>query len=447
MSRPPILRSGGLLGHTRAFVEDPLGMFQGLLDTFPNEEVVRVRFGPFMDYAVTGADAARQFMLGGHDHLVRPWFFNRVFKELSGLNLFTANGEEWSWRRKMIGPAFRSPEIAGMADMMVSITEQVARSWDADDRIDLREEMTSLTLDVAGRALFGVDVRADDRGRRLARAFEGMIQWTNYRTDRFISEPVWAPTSRAVQVRRAIGVVDEIASEAVVERRERGGEHHDLLQLLLDSRDVETGKPLSDHEVVSEAKAFFFAGHETTASALSWAWLELARNPDVGNALRAELTRVLDGRSPKLSDLTDLDLTRRVVEESLRLHPPAMALTRRTHGAVEAGGYLIPRNRGVLVLIYAIHRNPKYWDDPDSFDPERFTSTRSEGRPAHAFLPFGEGPRMCIGSGFAMTEACLLLATLAQRWRFEIEEPTGVRSDTRLVLKPARLSATVKGAL
>ncbi len=445
MSGPPVLRSGGPLGHTRAFAEDPLGMFSRLLDTFPSEEVVRIRFGPFMDYAVTGADAARQLMLGGHDHLVRPWFFNRVFKEMSGLNLFTANGEEWSWRRKMIGPAFHSAEIAGMADTMVSIAERVARSWDAGDRIDLREEMTSLTLEVAGRALFGIDVRAEDRGRRLAQAFEGMIQWTNHRVERFISEPVWAPTARAVRARRAIGVVDEIAAEAVAERREQGGEHHDLLQLLLDSRDAETGEPLGDYEVVSEAKAFFFAGHETTSSALSWAWLELALHPDVGNALREELTQVLGGRSPKLSDLEDLDLTRRVIEESLRLHPPAMVLTRRTHGAVEAGGYRIPGNRGILVLIYAIHRNPKYWDSPDTFDPERFTPTGSEGRPPHAFLPFGEGPRMCIGSRFAMTEACLMLATLAQRWRFEVEEPAGVRPDTRFVLKPARLSATVVG--
>jgi cytochrome P450 len=445
MSGPPVLRSGGLLGHTRAFADDPLGMFSLLLETFPNEEVVRIRFGPFMDYAVTGAEAARQLMLGGHDHLVRPWFFNRVFKEMSGLNLFTANGEEWSWRRKMIGPAFHSAEIAGMADTMVSIAERVARNWHGGDRIDLTEEMTSLTLEVAGQALFGVDVRADDRGRRLAQAFEGMIQWTNYRVERFFSEPVWAPTARAARARRAIGVVGSIAAEAVAERRERGGEHHDLLQLLLDSRDAETGEPLDDLEVVSEAKAFFFAGHETTSSALSWAWLELARHPDIAEALREELTRVLDGRPPKLSDLEDLDLTRRIVEESLRLHPPAMVLTRRTHGPVEAGGYRIPRNRGILVLIYAIHRNPKYWDAPHTFDPDRFTPTRSKGRPAHAFLPFGEGPRMCVGSRFAMTEACLMLATLAQRWRFEVEEPAEVKPDTRFVLKPARLSATVLG--
>ncbi|MEE8375612.1 MAG: cytochrome P450 [Acidimicrobiia bacterium] len=445
MLRPPVLGASGPLGHTRAFTEDPLGMFSFLLDTFPDEEVVRVRFGPFMDYIVTGADAARELMLGGHDRLVRPWFFNRVFKEMTGLNLFTANGEEWSWRRKMIGPAFHSAEIAEMANTMVSITERVARSWDAGDRLDLREEMTSLTLEVAGRALFGIDVRAEDRGHRLALGFEGMIEWTNHRVERFLSEPVWAPTFRAFRARRAIGVVDAIAAETVAERRGHEGEHHDLLQLLLNSRDAETGEPLTDHQVVSEAKAFFFAGHETTSSALSWAWLELARHPDVGKALRKELTRVLGGRSPQLSDLENLDLTRRVIEESLRLHPPAMVLTRRTLGAVEAGGYSIPANRGILVLIYAIHRNPKYWDAPHTFDPERFTTTRSAGRPAHAFLPFGEGPRMCIGSRFAMTEACLLLATLAQRWRFEVEEPIDVRSDTRLVLKPARLAATVVG--
>ncbi len=440
-----MLRSGGLFGHTRAFTEDPLGMFQHLLDTFPDEEVVRVRFGPFMDYVVIGADAARQLMLGGNDWLVRPWFFNRVFKETSGLNLFTANGEEWSWRRKMIGPAFHSSQIAGMADTMVSIAERLARSWDAGARIDLAEEMTSLTLEVAGQALFGINVKAEDRGRRLAMGFEGMIQWTNHRVEHFVTEPVWAPTSRAARARRAIGVVDRIAAEVIAERREREGEYHDLLQLLLDSRDAETGTPLSDYEVVSEAKAFFFAGHETTASALSWSWLELAGHPDVGDALRQELARVLGGRSPKLSDLEDLDLTRRIVEESLRLHPPAVVLTRRTHGAVEAGGYRIPRNRGILVSIFAIHRNPKYWDDPDRFDPERFTPTSSEGRPLHAFLPFGEGPRMCIGARFAMTEACLVLATLAQRWRFEVDEPTAVKPDVRFVLKPALLPATVVG--
>ena len=443
MPKPPILRSGRLLGHTSDFTEDPLGGFLQVVDAYPDVEVVRLRFGPFIDYVVTGADAARELMLGGHDVLVRPWFFNRVFKELSGLNLFTANGEEWSWRRKMIGPAFHRSEIEGMADTMVSVAERVSRTWSAGDTIDLAEAMTSLTLEVAGHALFGLDIKADDRGRRLAAAFEGMIRWTNHRVARFITEPVGAPTPRAARARRAIGVVDAIAAEVVAERRRQGGQHNDLLQLLLDTRDADTGEPLSNDEVVSEAKAFFFAGHETTSSALSWSWFELARQPQVASALHEELARVLGGRAPKLSDLEDLDLTRRVVEESLRLHPPAVVLTRRTHGEVDAGGFRIPANRGVMVAIYAIHRNPRYWDDPDVFDPERFTPSRSEGRPSHAFIPFGEGPRMCIGSRFAMTEACLVLATLAQRWQFVVDDPGAVIHDTRFVLKPAGLPATL----
>ena len=149
---------------------------------------------------------------------------------------------------------------------------------------------------------------------------------------------------------------------------------------------------------------------------------------------------MLGGRPPRLGDLEQLGLTRRVIEETLRLHPPATLLERRTKGAVEAGGYVIPRNRGVFVAIYAIHRNPRYWANPNVFDPDRFTPAGSEGRPPHAFIPFGEGPRMCIGSRFAMTEACLVLATLAQRWRFYLDDHANVMPDTRFVLKPSGLS-------
>ena len=440
---PPFFRSGRLMGHNQAFSEDPLGSFLDMIELFPDEEVVRIRFGPFVDFVINGADAARQMMLGGHDRLVRPWFFNRVFKELSGLNLFTANGEAWAWRRKMIGPAFHSSQIAAMADIMVAITEHTAMSWDAGDRIDLTKAMSALTLEIAGKTMFGVDIKADERGRRLAQAFEVMVQWTNYRIERFITEPMGAPTAKAIRARRAAGVVDSIVGEVVEERRAVPGEHHDLLQLLLDSRNTETGEPLTNLEVVSEAKAFFFAGHETTSSALAWTWFEVARHPAVAEALREELALVLGGRSPGLDDLENLDLTRRVIEETLRVHPPAMALTRRTRGKVEAGAYTIPRNRGVLIAIYAIHRNPLYWDSPSVFDPDRFTPERSEGRPPHAFLPFGEGPRMCIGSRFAMTEACLVLATLAQRWRFDLDGQADVTPDTRFVLKPSGLSVVV----
>ena len=443
MVGPPFLQSGRLMGHSPAFSEDPLGSFLDVLESFPDEEVVRIRFGPFVDFVINGADAARQLMLGGHDRLVRPWFFNRVFKESSGLNLFTANSGAWEWRRKMIGPAFHSSHIAAMADMMVATAERTAASWDAGDRIDLTKAMSALTLEVAGKTMFGVDIKADDRGQRLAQAFEVMIQWTNYRIARFITEPIGAPTPRARRARRAIGVIDSIAAEVVDERRAIPGKHDDLLQLLLDSRNAETGEPLDKKEVVSEAKAFFFAGHETTASALAWTWFEVARHPAVAKALREELARVLGGRSPKLGDLESLDLTRRVIEEALRLHPPAMALARRTRGKVEAGEYTIPRRRGVLIAIYAIHRNPRYWESPNKFDPDRFTPDRSEGRPPHAFLPFGEGPRMCLGSRFAMTEACLVLATLAQRCRFDLHDEAAVTPDTRFVLKPAGLSVVV----
>lgn len=443
MAKPPFLRSGRAMGHLHAVVADPLGSFLMMRESFPDEEMVRVRFGPFVDYVITGAEAARQFMLGGHENLVRPWFFNRVFKELSGLNLFTANGEAWAWRRKMIGPAFHTSQISSMAETMVTIAERTAESWDVGDRIDLTEAMSKLTLEVAGQTMFGVDINADDRGRRLAQAFEGMIQWTNYRVARFITEPIRAPTPRAVRARRSIGVINSIAAEVVQQRRATGSEHHDLLQLLVDARNAETGQPLDEQEIVSEAKAFFFAGHETTSSALAWAWFELARNPEVAKELTEELASVLGGRSPRLADLEQLDLTRRVMEETLRLHPPAMLLERRTKGAVEAGGYVIPRNRGVFVAIYAIHRNPRYWANPNMFDPDRFTPAGSKGRPPHAFIPFGEGPRMCIGSRFAMTEACLVLATLSQRRRFHLDEHANVEPDTRFVLKPSGLSVVV----
>lgn len=275
-----------------------------------------------------------------------------------------------------------------------------------------------LTLTVAGKALFSLDLGAE--ASALGDAFTQMSEYINYRFGQLFPPPLFIPTRHNRQLRQARRTLDQVIYRMIQERRQRGEDKGDFLSMLMLAKDEDTGEGMTDEQVRNEISLMMFAGHETTAVALTWAFYLLSQHPAAEDKLHAELAEVLSERTPTVQDLPSLRYTRRVIEETLRLYPPALGVNRQSVEADEIGGYRLPANASVSLIFYNVHRDPRFWEAPEQFEPERFTPERSVERHPFAYLPFGGGPRQCIGSTFALTEAQLVLACIAQRCRLRL---------------------------
>jgi cytochrome P450 len=277
--------------------------------------------------------------------------------------------------------------------------------------------MMRLTLNVVSRTLFGA--AADRDVQAVSDLMRTLLGDVTFRITNPFYPPPGVPTSRNRRFAEALRALDAIVYRIIAERR-RMPRDDDLLALFLSARDDETGEGMSDRQLRDEVTTFYLAGHETTAVALAWVWYLLSSYPDVARRLRAELARVLAGRPPSIADLANLPYTLMVIQEAMRLYPPAWVTARRAIADDVIGGYRVPSNMALSISPYAIHRDPGVWKNPEDFNPERFAPEQSKDRPPDAYIPFGTGPRQCIGLGFAMTEAQLALATLAQHFAPEL---------------------------
>jgi cytochrome P450 len=291
-----------------------------------------------------------------------------------------------------------------------------------------------LTLGVVGKTLFSTDISGE--ASELGRAMTEALEYVTFRTRRPFALPPRVPTPRSRRFHAAMRTFDQIVYGLIADRRRAAAPREDLLSVLLAARDGETGEALSDREIRDEVVTFLTAGHETTAVALSWTWYLLSRHPEAARRVRAELADVLRGQTPTVEHLPRLEYTKRVIEEVMRLYPPAWAVERSAVGDDELGGYPIPAGSAVDLSPYVTHRHPAFWENPEGFDPDRFTPERAAGRPRFAYFPFGGGPRHCIGSEFAMLEAQLVVAMVAQRYRLELVPGYRAEPDSTIVLRP-----------
>jgi cytochrome P450 len=288
--------------------------------------------------------------------------------------------------------------------------------------------MMGLTLDIIARTMFSKDVRGEvETVRRLT---DVVVALPPNMLD-LLGFPEWFPRRQPAAYRRVIAEFDAMVARLLAERRADGIDRGDLLSMLLAARDPETGEGMSDKQLRDEILTIFLAGHETTANALAWTWYLLARHPEAEARLHDELDRVLGGRLPSLADLAELKWTRMVLEEAMRLYPPAHTISRTALGEDWIGGVRVPRGASITISIYVTHRSPNIWPEPERFDPERFTPAAVAARHRFAYLPFGGGPRICIGSSFAMAEAQVIVAMIAQRYRLRLApghvvEPVGL---------------------
>jgi len=399
-------------------------------------DVVRFDAWPFIIHVLHHPDHIKHVLQDNNRNYWKGNLMRRV-KPLIGEGLFTSEGDFWRRQRRLAQPAFHRQRIEGFTTIMSSAGARMLDGWETaaakGTPIDLMEHMSRVTLRVVGQALFGVDLIGEAAG--VGRAMLSALQFVS--EEAFSLFPSWllVPTPRNLRFRRARAALDRVVL-GIIDRRRGGSGGDDLLAMLMEARDEATGEGMSDRQLRDEIMTLMLAGHETTAVTLAWACLLLAQHPEVGDRVRREVASVLAGRAPALADLSRLELTRRVIDETLRLYPPVAVISRETYAADEIDGYAIPAKSGVMLSPYVTHRHPAFWPDPERFDPGRFTPEQVAARPRFAYFPFSGGPRLCIGNEFALMEAQILLAMIMQRYRVEVAPGHTVQHEIRVTLRP-----------
>ncbi len=383
-------------------------------------------------------DLIRHVMLDNAANYERDPVGKRLLEPGLGNGLLTSEGADWKRQRRMMAPIFQPRRLAGFAAIMTDCSERLAAKLAAlppTCHVDMAEQMMLLTLDIIARTMFG-----SDDGTDVSAVGEAMDRYqltVRPNIPDLIGLPRWVPRPAAAEGQRALADMDTIINGLIQRRRARNDLGSDLLGLLLAARDDETGAALDDREVRDQMATFFLAGHETTATALAWTWYLLSHAPEVEAKLHAEIDTVLGGRAATYGDYDRLTYTRMVIEESMRLYPPAHTTARQAIAEDRFGEIAIPPGTMVIVSPYIMQRHRLYWQNGDVFDPENFAPEKAAQRRRYTYLPFGAGPRICIGQGFAMIEAVLILATLAQKLRARLVPGTKVAPVAKITLRPS----------
>ncbi len=433
--RPPGPRGHVLFGSAPDIQRNPTQVYLALARHYG--DIVRIRFVLWPTYMVFHPDDVKHVLQDNHQNYNKDVYTYHALKPFVGEGLITNNGQPWLRQRRLIQPVFHRKHLATFGTLMSDATVAMLKQWESyiqqDQPLDIAAEMMRLTLQIVGQVLFQVDL--SDQAAQAGQAFTTLNKLlSDYIHAPF--PPLSVPTPRNRRLQGARHALDAVVDGIITEHRLQNADTGDLLARLLLARDEETGEGMSDRQVRDEVMTLLFAGHETTANALSWTWYLLSQHPDVEQRLRTELDEVLGGHQPTMDDLPNLPYTRMVLEEAMRLYPPAWSFGRKAIASDKIGGYAVPANTWVWLSPFVTHRHPAFWENPKVFDPERFTPEKVAVRPRYAYFPFGGGPRMCIGSHFAMMEAQLILATVAQSYRLRLVPGHPVEPEALLSLRP-----------
>lgn len=388
-------------------------------------------------HVIADPEGVKRVMLDNVANYPKTPLERRFFSAVFGDGLLSSDGETWRAHRRTMAPSFSPANVAAYVPGMAEETLALQAQWDQApaEPIDIARDMTHLTLRIIARAMFSAD--GASLGEVMERSVAGAMATLRPGLGDFI--PI-VDKLRARALQRRIGTVFAELDAAVarlIAERERSGGGDDLLARLIAARDDETGAGMSAQEVRDQILTIFVAGHETTAAAMAWIWYLLSQHPGAEAKLHAELDAVLCGRAPTNADLPKLVYTRMVIDEAMRFYPPAPGVsTRVALQADEVCGVRIPKGGYVVLSPWVTHRHRRYWDHPDRFDPERFSKAAAEGRPRFAYIPFGAGPRVCIGASLAITEMTVVLAVLAQRYRLALAPGRKVELLHRITMRP-----------
>jgi cytochrome P450 len=359
----------------------------------------------------------------------------RAMRRVLGNGLLLSEGDFWRRQRKLIQPAFHQARIAAYVDIMIGHAQRMLASWSDGQALDIHEAMMRLTLGIVAKTLFDADVshEAEEVDAALAVLMGKFLRQAGMA----LLLPSWVPLPTSRLLQRAVGRLDKVIYRIIEQRRASGQMSGDLLSVFLQAHDDE-GVGMTDRQLHDEIMTLFLAGHETTANVLSWTWFLLGQNPEVEKKLSGELEQVLGGRVPTPADLPRLVYTDMVLRESMRLYPPVWVIGRRALAPFRLGEYELPADTNVLISQLILHKDARYFPEPLAFDPDRWgaNDARAAALPRFAYFPFGGGPRVCIGAGFAMMEAVLLLATIAQQFQIRIAPGQKVSMQTTVTLRP-----------
>jgi cytochrome P450 len=414
MSTPPGPRSRIPFRYLRTLQRDPIPFFQRLADDYGDASQFHV--GPQQIFFFNHPDLIRELLVTQHRSFHKSRVLQRS-KIIFGEGLLTSEEELHKRQRRLVQPAFHRERIARYAEVMIERASKLG--WNDGDVLDVHQEMMRLTLSVVAKTLFdaGVDDEADEIGAALTSLVDLFPTLMNPMANLLRKLPL----PQTMRFRRSLERLDKTVYGIIDERRKSGQDRGDLLSMLLMAVDEEgDGGRMNDQQLRDEAMTLFLAGHETTANALAWTWYLLSLNPEAAVAMHRELAAVLGDRLPAPADYARLPYTEMVVAESMRMFPPAWAVSRLAIEDATIGEWLVPRGAVVVAAQAVTHRDPRWFPDPGRFDPLRFTPEAKASRPKLAYFPFGAGPRICIGEGFAWMEAVLIVATIAQRWRLDL---------------------------
>jgi cytochrome P450 len=419
------------LGSLPALGRDVLGFFAQCARQYG--DVASFRLAAWPAILLSHPDLVEQVLVQNHRNFVKHRFFWRHVHAIFGQGLLTSEGEFWLRQRRLVAPAFAGARLNRYGDIMVRYTQCMLQDWRPGQVLNAHHEAMALTLRIAAKTLF--DAEADQDVGEVSQALDLLMDEIAVRFRRPFRIPDAIPVPGNIRYRRGVQRMERVVARIIEERRETTEDRGDLLSLLMSARD-EAGRPMSERQIRDEVITLLLAGHETTALTLSWTWHLLALHPAVDARLAEELLTVLGDRTPTVEDLPRLRFTGQVVSESMRLYPPAYAIGREALADCEIGGYAVPAGTTVFVSPWVMHRDPRWFDDPQAFRPERWGADLAKQLPRFAYMPFGGGPRICIGNRFAVMEAVLILATVAQRFRLEWQRERPIQPMPSITLRP-----------
>lgn len=403
-------------------------------------DIVFSKIGPINNYMLFGPEYVYHVLVTNQKNYVKGLGYNNL-SLMVGRGILTSDGDLWKRQRRLMSPHFTPVAVLDFSTMMARSVKHMLDHWEEDAQqkrlVQMDLEMMRLTMSIIGQALFSFDL--GQTPTEIGHALQSAFTFVPSRSLISIF-PMWLPLPSHRQFAHDLKVIDAFLYQKIAEGR-ANPDRQNFLSTMLKVRDAETGEGMSDQQLRDEVITLFFAGFETTARTLTWAWYLLGKHPEIQEKLREEARQVLgDGHLPTKEDLEKLVYTRMVVDEALRIYPPTALVARQSIEADQIGGYNIPPKAMLSLSPYAVHRHPQYWPDPERFDPERFSAENAAGRPKTAYIPFVAGPRICIGNSFALMEMVYALAMAALRFKLELTTPDeDIPADFRGTVRPAKL--------
>jgi cytochrome P450 len=419
-----------IAGNVFDALRDPLELFMEATHAYGDIVGFHMIHLPYV--LLTDPEAIRHVLVENHKNYEKSRNYIGL-KQILGQGLVTSEGEVWRRQRKLAQPAFHRERIQSFVRTMGECTADMLARWEGENVFDVHKEMMRLTFRVVGRALLSRDLDGD--ASAIGEALTIGLHWANDYAETLVPIPPSVPTLKNMRLKKAMRTFDALIYRTIAERR-REGSKDDLLSMLLEARDEETGAAMSDVLLRDELITMVSAGHETTANALAFALYLLSKHPEWMRAVRDEATAVLGDRLPSIDDVKKLTVAASVIEETLRLYPPVWVFERRAVAADRVRDYEIPKDATVGIAPYVLHRSPAHRDNPEGFDPTRFEPRAKEARHKYAYMPFGGGPRTCIGNVFALTEATIVLSMITRRFRMELLPGYALELDALVTLRP-----------